>query len=714
MANIPENTTDPILRPVTRLETTTKVFGGAYIPDDEQQRGISNLQAIELAERDQYILSRVGEAEVEPSGDIPGDVGIASLDTSGKLPKAENTTGVVFTDDIQTLENKSIDKNANTVTCSPYEINTSQTLTPTKELNVVITDSVTLTLGNGPYAGYSLPITAQADSSVVFTGPGGSTTNNLLANQKITYTWRGSFWDSDAALAPVYIHASTTVSPSADINYVVDTASVVLTISDGVYSGQEVSVTAEAACSVTYKGINGTTTAPLAAYNRNELVWNGSYWLSTIGAVIEGRTASGSNFTYGGGIDVAVVPDSTETITEDGATLDPSTVSKFILNIDTEGATCSIDDGVTVGQIITLVNANENIVAVSYADFGGDTKTDNILGGNNESYIWSGTHWSSGVVTPDSVTTFGNKTIDSSDNTIKNTPIDIGVDTTLSAVAGETNIAITSEYVCITLPNSGPYAGCKINVNIQGHYCYVKPADSSWCVCPVQQVSSFVWTGSIWVPMPGSTFAVSSAVVTNKPAGVSVVGDWRVYLGCQGVYYYSFAYSDTGDIYNIPNSNCEITVSWRGSSQAVATAVLSYYTTPVVKYWTINRSAGTWNPKWTYLVGTSGGTGTTHSVTTFSSTGISGNLYWLVQNGTCYVQINSLTFTSAGTGKVICPLPGNKLGVHIPLMTGSNALVVGNLYIGSGILYVHLLNSGVNVSTYASFSYPVADSYVES
>ena len=115
MANIPENTTDPILRPVTRLETTTKVFGGEYIPDDEQQRGISNLQAIELAERDQYIISRVGQAKVDPSGDIPGEPGIAPLDTSGKLPKSNNTANVVFTSDTQTLTNKTISYADNTM-----------------------------------------------------------------------------------------------------------------------------------------------------------------------------------------------------------------------------------------------------------------------------------------------------------------------------------------------------------------------------------------------------------------------------------------------------------------------------------------------------------------------------------------------------------------------------------------------------------------------
>lgn len=118
MANIPENTTNPILRPVTQLEITNKVFGGTYIPDDSQQRGISNLQAIELAERDQYIISRVGQAAVPESGDIPAEVGIAPLDTGGKLPKSNNTANVTYTGDTQTLTNK-------TMACADNHITTT-------------------------------------------------------------------------------------------------------------------------------------------------------------------------------------------------------------------------------------------------------------------------------------------------------------------------------------------------------------------------------------------------------------------------------------------------------------------------------------------------------------------------------------------------------------------------------------------------------------
>lgn len=307
MANIPENTTDPILRPVTRLETTTKVFGGEYIPDDEQQRGISNLQAIELAERDQYIISRVGQAKVNPSGDIPGEPGIASLDTSGKLPKAQNTVGTVFTSDVQTLTNKTIDKASNTVTCSPTVISSATTLTPAKEMNAVI--SAALTLGNGPYIGYTLPVTATAATTVTYVSANGTVTDNLDAGQTVNYIWKGSYWGSVSnASLPVFISTTQTVEPTMDMNYVVDNTGIVLTVDSGAYIGHKVSVTATANCSVAYLGADGATTLAIAQYYRAELTWNGSYWLVELFAVVEGLDAQGNPFTYGGTMSIAALP----------------------------------------------------------------------------------------------------------------------------------------------------------------------------------------------------------------------------------------------------------------------------------------------------------------------------------------------------------------------------------------------------------------------
>lgn len=354
MANIPENTTDPILRPVTRLETTTKVFGGEYIPDDEEQRGISNLQAIELAERDQYIISRVGQAKVNPSGDIPGEPGIAPLDTSGKLPKSNNTSGVVFTSDTQTLTNKTISYSDNTMTgvvgtsatqtltnktisyadntltgvvgetatqtltnktidakdnvmlCTATNITSSQTITPTKQMMVTAGMSgITLTLGSGPYAGYALPILAVADCYVSYTGIDGAATETLDVGSYITFIWdaTGSYWvvDAGAFEKPTYISTTQTLTAVKKMIAVVNTQGVVLTLAAGPYDGFELPVLATADCQIVYTGINGSVTKNVQANTYNVFVWdssNSGFWLPRESTAITGIDDNGQPFAF--------------------------------------------------------------------------------------------------------------------------------------------------------------------------------------------------------------------------------------------------------------------------------------------------------------------------------------------------------------------------------------------------------------------------------
>ena len=119
MAYLSDDITDPSVYSdypdVLRLETTNKVYGGKYT-DGEDDKGISNLQAMQLMERDNYILNRVGEASVAPVGDVPGKPGIASLDTTGKVPDGQIPAAVTRNTSVQTLTNKTIAYADNTLT----------------------------------------------------------------------------------------------------------------------------------------------------------------------------------------------------------------------------------------------------------------------------------------------------------------------------------------------------------------------------------------------------------------------------------------------------------------------------------------------------------------------------------------------------------------------------------------------------------------------
>ena len=153
-------------------------------------------------------------------------------------------------------------------------------LTPTKRLNVVINGSnVALTLGNGPFIGYVLPVTAKTPCTVSYTGSNGVTSDSLDTDQIINYIWKGGYWSPSSNFSlPVYISTSQTVSPSTPSTYIIDTAGVVLQIADGTYPSCEVSVLAQAACQVRYTGEDGTKTDTLTAGDMASYVWMDTYW----------------------------------------------------------------------------------------------------------------------------------------------------------------------------------------------------------------------------------------------------------------------------------------------------------------------------------------------------------------------------------------------------------------------------------------------------
>ena len=107
---------------------------------------------------------------------------------------------MVTTDGSATLLNKTIDygyiTGGNALTCTPRNIDSSISITPDKEMNLNVTgSSVTITLGAGPYVGYSLPIYAGKTYTITYTGVGVvSVTETVDAGYYLHYIWTGTYW----------------------------------------------------------------------------------------------------------------------------------------------------------------------------------------------------------------------------------------------------------------------------------------------------------------------------------------------------------------------------------------------------------------------------------------------------------------------------------------------------------------------------------------
>lgn len=288
---------------VIRLEVTNRVYGGKYTTGYNDQ-GISNLQAMQLMERDNYILSRIGQASIEAAGDDPGKPGIAGLGTDGKVPDEQLQDKVVRKDDAQTLTNKTIDAKNNTILCTATSITATQTVTPTKQMMITVdTASIILTLGSGPYTGYELPVLAQQACNIAYVGADGAALDDLDAGSYITYVWQGAYWIVDAATydKPTYISADTTLEPKKKLIVVIDTSAVVLTLDVGPYDGFELPVLCQDDCSIVYEGLNGTITLTCQAGDYYKFVWNSEgtgYWLPRGAVAITGIDDNGQPFAF--------------------------------------------------------------------------------------------------------------------------------------------------------------------------------------------------------------------------------------------------------------------------------------------------------------------------------------------------------------------------------------------------------------------------------
>ena len=228
------------------------------------------------------------------------DVDDGDTITTAMIDHVDNTE-TVTPDNLCTLTNKTIDASNNTILCTATSITSSQTLTPTKQMMLTLdTASITLTLGSGPYVGYSIPMLSNVTCDVSYTGEDGATTDELNAGDYITYVWQGSYWIVDASTytKPTYISTSQTITPTKQMILVIDTASVVLTLGNGLFDGFEISVLAQATSSIVYESVNGSVTESRIAGDYSKFTWNGTYWIPSQTTPITGIDDNGNPFAF--------------------------------------------------------------------------------------------------------------------------------------------------------------------------------------------------------------------------------------------------------------------------------------------------------------------------------------------------------------------------------------------------------------------------------
>lgn len=221
MAYLSEDIANPLLLDdlpdVYRLETNNRVYGGKYTTG-EYDEGISNLQAMQLMERDNYILRRIGAAA---ETGLYGKPGIASLDTSGKVPKTQLPTDTVYTEETQTLKNKTIDSKDNKILNTPVSISTSQTYNFTDGDKVLrLAKNVILTLGTPAVEGQQIRIIGSMASNewafIKYNYAGVNIALGITMNQSLLFEYSyGAWWLKDGQVietTDACIQAATDIS----------------------------------------------------------------------------------------------------------------------------------------------------------------------------------------------------------------------------------------------------------------------------------------------------------------------------------------------------------------------------------------------------------------------------------------------------------------------------------------------------------------------
>ena len=320
MANITPSSPVPF-SDVYQLETTDLVLGG---PGQ-----VANRQAQSLVNRTQYLkdkfendyapkvitsnvtlpISDLTNYSIEGSG---LSISINDYTKSGFKLRilVDNDTSITYTDSSEETVTETFTAGSLTELTwngtywehtNPFTISTTQTLNPKFPMSIAIdTDDVVLTLGDGAYVGYELPVLAKAVCSISYTGEDGSTTDDLNPGDYITYVWQGSYWLVDASTydKPVVISTTQSIAPTKKMSIIIDTADVQLTLLSGLYATFELPILAQANCTVRRLTSGGWVTDTLSPSDYAVYVWDGTYWLPQVPTPITGIDDNGQPFAF--------------------------------------------------------------------------------------------------------------------------------------------------------------------------------------------------------------------------------------------------------------------------------------------------------------------------------------------------------------------------------------------------------------------------------
>lgn len=516
-----------------------------------------------------------------------------------------------------------------------------------------------------------------------------------LKNKTIAYGMNTD--DNIIKCNPTIISTDTTINPTGDMVIEIDTDNVVLTLGTApIYT--RVLVSCRSVGYIKFNTVIGPTVAicingrnyaeliniPYSTTTRNRwsvvggntlLAWSGMKSAADLG--ISTPPNDWKTFIGNGTFSYIYSNASTSTydIPEQYVTV---TVSHTFYDVGTAVAT-KYGDSTTPSPIWTRKQIDSSTWQASWTKFSGDDATATLI----------------------------NKTIDAKDNTILNTPVSISTSQTYNFTTGAKILSLDTENIVVTLgtpPATGNHIWVRSGVGWEKNV-YVIIGSSCICLAYGDNVE-FIYDGG-WRVADGTVLKIGANAVANAPSGY-IPNNWKDYIGRNVVLSY----------YGVNRTDYDLPVDWStvyvnnfyaiyGTALCISSVAASTYN----QMWITYRENSAWIGFWNKFTG--GGSGTVHGNTITSGDFANTMYWWSVVNGVCYIHTTMITSVTGNTQTVVTDLPKAKQNAGSSVMVAGSPNNLAWMYINANttnlIADVFSVNGGNG-----SFSYPVADDWVES